>query len=68
MTIKRWVELVCSECNESLIGLVFPEDFNANTLRKEARGKGWKVERMADDNGLMFDVCPKCQELRRLTD
>jgi hypothetical protein len=40
MAIKTWIDLVCSECSESFMGAVPRDDFNANTLRKEARKKG----------------------------
>ena len=58
MAVIKWIELVCSECSESLLGLVFPENYNAITLRQEAKARGWKHERQ---DGLNFDVCAKCQ-------
>jgi len=62
MTVINWIELICSECgHETFGGPRFREDYNAITLRAEAKNKGWKLER---EEGLYFDVCPSCQGKR----
>jgi hypothetical protein len=63
MAIINWIELICSECGkESFGGPRFREHFNANTLRAEAKKRGWKLERQ---DGFNFDVCPSCRHGRQ---